>query len=233
MATNKVFRLPRDDQRAVIIGSTGGGKTQAGVWQLSERSIDLMPWYIIDFKRDKLINKIPFRQETTLSAPITDLPGVYIVHPLPDEDEAVENFLWNIWNHENAGIFIDEAYMLKKSAAFRALLTQGRSKNIPLITLTQRPVWVTQFVFSEANYMQIFWMQHPQDRKTVQPYLEFNLENRLPPYHSVWYDIGADATFVLKPVPTEGQILERFRSRLEPMLQEQAAQTKIRRFRVI
>jgi len=233
MAKPPVFHLPRDDQRVVVIGSTGGGKTQAGVWQLSERSIDVIPWYILDYKRDKLINKIPFLKEATLTDPIAETPGVYIVHPLPDEDEAVEQFLWNIWNHENVGLFIDEAYMLKKSPAFRALLTQGRSKNIPMITLTQRPVWVTQFVFSEANYYQIFWLQHFQDRKTIQPYLSFDLEKRLSPYWSVWYDISADATFVLKPVPGEAQILERFRSRLGTVAATETAQKNIKRFRVI
>lgn len=227
------FRLPRDDQRIVIIGSTGGGKTQAGVWQLSERSWDRIPWYILDYKRDTLINKIPGLKETALNAPISDLPGIYIVHPLPDDDEHVEEFLWNVWNHENAGIFIDEAYMLKKSAAYRALLTQGRSKNIPIISLTQRPVWVTQFVFSEANYYQIFWLQHFEDRKKVQPYLTFDLEKRLPSFYSVWYDIGSDKTFVLKPVPRERAILDRFAARQVKVEEVLKADASVKKFRLI
>jgi hypothetical protein len=222
------FVIPQDDKRTTLVGKTGSGKTQAGIWQLSERSIDLMPWYILDFKRDKLINQIPYLQESTLENPIASQPGVYIVHPLPDDTEAVEAFLWKLWAHENVGLFIDEGYMLGNSPAFRALLTQGRSKNIPLIVLSQRPVWISRFAFSEADYFQVFWLNDARDRKTIQSFIPFDLEKRLPAYYSVWYDIGADETLILKPVPSRREILNRFSQRLAPVVETAQKNTKPR-----
>lgn len=226
------FQLPRDDQRVVIVGSTGGGKTQAGIWQLSERSFTEIPWYILDYKRDALIGKLPAK-EVSLTDEISDNPGVFVVRPLPGDKAEVEEFLWKLWTHGRVGLYVDEGYMVGDSPAFEAILTQGRSKNIPVIVLSQRPVWITRFAFSEASHYQIFWLHDVRDRKTMQPFLSFDLEKRLDPYHSVWYDIGADATFVLKPVPSEAKILARFRQRLSTVVSAETAQNKARRFRTI
>jgi hypothetical protein len=106
--------------------------------------------------------------------------------------------------------------MFDKSAAFNALLTQGRSKNIPLITLSQRPVWLSRFVFSEADFFQIFWLNDTRDRKTVNSFTPFSLEKRLPDYHSFWYNVGRDTTNVLAPVPEASVLLETFHQKLKP-----------------
>lgn len=209
-------RLPGDDQRHSIIGATGSGKTQAALHHLSMRNFHEMPWLAYNFKSDQSIDSIPGALHIGLDE-VPDKPGVYVTHPLPSDEPAVENQMWHIWKRGNTGVYIDEGYMVgRNNQAFRALLTQGRSKRIPMIILSQRPVWMDRFVFSESEFYQIFRLQHRKDRKTVQEFIpeSINLEKRLPDYHSYYYDVGANRAHILRPVPQMGHIHSTFRRRL-------------------
>ncbi len=206
------FRLPADDERITIIGSTGSGKTTAGLWQLSMRDWKRKPWVILDFKGDRLVNDIPGAKYLKLGDKIPKKPGIYIAQPLPDQVEEVETLLWKIWNAGKTGLFVDEGYMLDKSKAYRALLTQGRSKRIPIVTLVQRPVWVDRFAISEANHLHLFDLHDIRDRMTVQPLLKGidYVRDELEPYHSYWWDVGRKAAFTLRPVPEWDKIRPTF-----------------------
>ena len=209
------FKLPNDTQRCTIIGRTGSGKTQAGIWQLSERSYTSMPWIVFDFKRDPLIDRIPYSIPLALGT-IPKESGLYIVRPIPGEDEAVEAYLWEIWGVGNIGVFADEGAMFRHSNGFKALLTQGRSKHIPMIILNQRPVDITRFAFSEADFLQIFLLTDVRDRKTIAGYVDYDFERPLPRYYSIWYDVAEARANILRPVPNEVRILDTFRDRLGP-----------------
>ena len=210
------FRLPRDDQRTLIFGRTGSGKTQYGAWLLSESNFHKRPTVIVDYKGDKLLNSSPYIEEIGLNT-VPKHPGLYIVHPKPDDDMEVEAWFWKLWAKENIGLYIDEGYMVPDKGALRALLTQGRSKHIPAIILTQRPVWITRFAVSEADYYTAFHLNSDKDRKTVEAFLPHGaLGGRLLPYHSKWYDVGSDTLLTMSPSPSADAIEERFNERLRP-----------------
>jgi hypothetical protein len=211
--------LPRDDQRLAVMGRTGSGKTIAALWHLSLRNFDKMPWLIYDYKRDKSINGIPFAQHLDVKD-IPKKPGIYLTHPIPgQDDEAVQDQMWRVWETEDIGVYIDEGYMVgARNPAFNALITQGRSKNIPMIILSQRPVWMSRFVISESDFYQIYMLTSDRDNETVQDFIPQEIEPRvLPKYHSYYYNVGEADLKVLRPVPKPEDILRVFHRRLKPV----------------
>ena len=209
-----MIRFPTDTQRHAIVGSTGSGKTQAALFHLSRRNFHLMPWVIYNWKGDESIDAIPGSEELPLDQK-PNRPGVFIVRPLPHEEEEVEAQMWAIWQDGNTGILIDEGYMVPRSnRAFNAMLTQGRSKRIPMIILSQRPAWMNRFVFTESEFHQVFRLQHQDDVKNVQKFIPADLQKRLPEYHSYYYDVGLNQVHKLGPVPDIKAIHATFARRL-------------------
>lgn len=209
------MRLPNDTQRITVLGATGSGKTIAGLWHLSRRRFDQMPWVLYDFKLDDTIMSIEGADTISLSDPIPERPGIYIVHPLPDQQDAVAEHMTRIWQQENTGVFIDEGFMIgNNNTGFRYLLTQGRSKHIPMIINSQRPVWIDRFVFSESDFIQMFRLQHRKDIATVEQFVPHNLTRRLPEFHSYYYDVHSDKLVVMEPTPDREALLDTFYTKL-------------------
>ena len=210
----------------MIVGATGSGKTHMALWQLSRRDYDEKPWIIYDFKYDDLINEIPNVQHIGTSE-MPKHPGLYLVHPHPSADDEVEAQMWKIWEQENTGVYVDEGYMISNgNKAYRSLLTQGRSKHIPMIVLSQRPVWIDRFTLTEASFHHVFRLQHNDDYKVVMglvPFQDqawfkrgkFKVPPRLPRYHSYYYDVAGDELQHLGPVADRDAIMDTFERRLQ------------------
>jgi len=210
------MRFPSDKDRHSIIGTTGSGKTQYALWCLSHRNFHTMPWLIYDFKNEESINSIIGARHIELNEVPTS-PGIYVVHPHPDDSIGVQTQMMAIWNVGNCGIYIDEGYMVgRHNPAFRSLLTQGRSKRIPMMILSQRPTWMDGFVFSESQFFSVFRLQRTKDIKNVEDFVPADLSRRLPEFHSYYYDVGENKMYVIKPVPDISIILATFERRLRP-----------------
>lgn len=211
------FRLPNDTQRVTVIGKTGSGKTQGSAWLLSQRNFDAQPWIVFDYKRDGLLNSLPGATHLRIGDPPPKKNGLYLVHPNPGDNEKVEAFLWKVWERGRTGLYIDESYMLdKRSEAFQAILTQGRSKHIPVIAATQRPVEVSRFLLSEADFIQLYQLTDTRDIKTVKQFMPLPIEKPLPPYHSYWYDNAHNFRATLHPVPSADGIRTLFNTAIGP-----------------
>ena len=216
MTKEKKFRFPDNTKRTAVVGRTGTGKSVFGFWVLSESDFETQPWVIIDYKYEELINSVDRIKEIGLNQ-VPKHPGLYKVHPHPEAEEDVDRFLWKIWKAENIGVLVDEAYMLPDKGGFRAVLTQGRSKHIPVITLSQRPVWISRFVFTQADYHAIFHLNDDKDVLTVQSFIpKGTLKDRLPDYHSRWYDVGQDMVATMLPAPNPADIAQKVHDRLKP-----------------
>lgn len=205
------FSLPGPRDRLAVLGRTGSGKTHFAAWALSHANWPAVPWVIIDYKYDPLIKQIPQLEEIGVDAKIPKHPGLYVVHPLPIEQEQVEGLLWRVWKKGNTGLWVDEGHILPDKGSLQALLSQGRSKSIPLIVLSQRPVWLNRFVLSESGYFSVFSMNDKRDRQTIASFLPgIDLEKKLPARHSYYYDVANDRAFLMRPVPGRDDILNRF-----------------------
>lgn len=219
-------RLPNNSQRLVNVGSTGTGKTVAGLWHLSQRNFspsdpDGMPWIMVDQKGDALIAtlgavEIPYKNGRY---PLPEKPGLYVVRPLPIEahELAMEGLLWDVWARENVGLYIDEGYMFAKSRALNSIYTQGRSKHIPVITNSQRPVWLSRFTFSEADFFQVFRLNDVRDVDSIRTMLpELPKRYQLKPYHSLYYDVAENQLTTFSPVPKPIDVRAVFHAKLVP-----------------
>lgn len=206
--------LPGARDRLAILGRTGSGKTHFACWVLSQANWPHVPWFIIDYKHDELLSEVPAEPIGVSPRKLPTHPGIYSVNPSPNDDDAVERLLQRIWARGRAGVYIDEGHMLPDHGGLKALLTQGRSKSIPVIVLSQRPSWVNRFVFSEADYYAVFHLNDKRDRQTIGAFMpDGAVSTPLPARHSWYYDIARNRLYHMLPVPDRDAILERFEER--------------------
>jgi hypothetical protein len=218
-------KLPGDTDRLAVLGRTGSGKTQAAVYHLSRAGFDYMPWVIVDYKNDELINRIE-RAQVIDFGEVPEDPGIYILKVLPGQEDELSEWFRQAWEQEDIGIYVDEGYLIdSRDRWFNACLTQGRSKHIPMIVLSQRPVWLSRFVFSEASYFQVFDLSHRKDMEKVEEYVRDDdsqqLEQPLADFHSYYYDVARRRLDTLGPAPEADVILRRIDDRLAALQLQQ------------
>lgn len=217
------FVFPEEGYHTAILGTTGSGKSTLGAWIMSRMPFHRRPQFIIDYKGEEIFAKLKRIRELAVHETLPSEPGLYIIRPRPDMVDDVENWLYRLWEHGDAGLYIDEGYLVPDKAWLRNILAQGRSLGITVITTSQRPVDVSRSVFTESSYISVFRLN---DKKDLQRVGEFTpsgmLENRLPDYHSFWYSPKhhkADDLrpyTILSPVPGADEIADRIDARLRP-----------------
>jgi hypothetical protein len=215
------FRLPSLTHRTAVIGRTGSGKTQAAAWLLSLADFHKQPWVIVDYKRDSLLNAIPHVKKIGFDTVPTE-PGLYLLQPLPHQKEQMEEWLWKVWARGRIGLYFDELTLVPDpkpmhgGGALRAIYVMGRSKRIPTISVTQRPRNISRYLFSEADYFQVFHLNTKGDVDAVKEFTPFDMKERLERYNSRWYDVNEHRWYLMRPVEDARVILDRFTERLRP-----------------
>lgn len=209
----------------VLVGQTGTGKTVAGLWHLSNQNLE-RPWVVLNFKNDEHIDSIAHTQEIDFNyVPSKKDHGLFILRPLPwhckrmrgNEPSTLENYLWKVWYREDMGIFCDETFMIgTNNDAFEALLTQGRSKLVPMICCTQRPVMISRFCFSEASFIQVFDLIDDRDIDTVEGFVPIDWDEYAPlgEHESFYFDVSRKQIYRWKPVPSMTEIRKVFKAKL-------------------
>lgn len=223
------LKLPSDQQHILLIGKNGSGKTRAAVWHLAQKDLEREQWFVINHKREEMINSIPGAVFMGMDkVPPKGKNGVYIYTPKPGADDAaVDALLGYVYDTENIGTYIDEGYMISpRSNELNSLYTQGRSKHCPVITLSQRPAYISRLAVSEATFFQVFNLIDRRDRKLIGEFLPCDLERLMVPqggnprllkdYHSVYYDTRGNEAIIALPVPGDEEILEIFAEKLRP-----------------
>lgn len=209
------FVLPDDTNRLAVVGMTGSGKTHAGLWHFSLRSWDRFPWIIVDYKRDENIAKIPGLIEIDVARAPPRKAGIYVVRPIPtpEDTDRLTDFLWAVWANEYTGLYIDEGYMIGRfNPALTAVLTQGRSKRIPVIMLSQRPAYVSPFFLSESEFLQMYHLHNPADVKRMREWIPYD-GPQPGEYQSIYFDVKRREVTELAPMPPMSVILDRMKAR--------------------
>jgi hypothetical protein len=138
---------------------------------------------------------------------------------MPTDD--LTDYLYAIWNETGIGLYIDEAMMLSRNAGMMAILIQGRSKHIPVIACTQRPVGIASEYFTESSFFAVFPTHDKREQKRISEFTTLFIDKdrdyvNIPEFHSWWFDVKRRTLERLKPVPSMDKILRTFRDKLEP-----------------
>ena len=184
-------------KHAVIVGQNGSGKSQMLIHLAIENT---QPRVIFDTKLDddflylakgkqKLLVANGYKQFLSYIKKDFDY---LIVRPagfeLP-EAKALDNYLIRVAKEKNLSVFIDEVYHFHNSGrcyeGLHSLLTRGRSAGLSVIACTQRPAWISVFLFSEASYFIVYRLLPLKDRKKVAEFIPYNSE--LPPDFHFYY----------------------------------------------
>lgn len=221
-----VFKWARTDQHTTIIGMNGSGKSVFAAHMISCAPLRHMPYILIDYKNEELFNAVDRAKYIDFHDQPKE-PGFYILKAQPSrDDEKVNKFLYNVLAKEKRGLIYDEGYSIPNLGAMETLYMQGRSKHIPILTLTQRPVWLSRYAFTEASHLGLFRLNDARDIDTVKAWIPerdrapgsvWDMKKRLPDYYCRWYDSRQDASFLLSPAPMPDEILEKFDDKLRPI----------------
>lgn len=243
-----MFVLPDDSSRTIVLGATGSGKSVFALFLLSNASWGHKPWVIIDYKGDELIEEIllangwyskregrrtvivrgmgsPIKELSPSDKPPTK-PGLYYMRPdAKTDDDLVEAFLMAVYKKGNIGLFVDEGYAIPEKDALDMIMTQGRSKRIPVIILYQRPVYMSRFAVAQASYFACFDQNDERDLKTTKEFIKpviapdgrkITVSDELPSYCCIWFDVAKRKSIILTPSPDPDVIASVFTRRLQP-----------------
>jgi hypothetical protein len=214
MADPTPIRLPGAADRTVVIGATGTGKTTFGVWLLSRQRFDRRPWVALDYKNEEIWDLIgrPWVRDLKVGS-MPGKRGLYRMRVDPGGDDALEDWLWKVRRRGDIGLFCDEVSLMPKRDAFRAILRQGRSLRIPVISCTQRPVDCDREVFTESAFKSVFRLEDERDYQIIRGFTrKAAIEKPLPAHWSYWYDSAAARLSILRPVPPPPRLAAELRA---------------------
>lgn len=198
-------------KRAAVAGRTGSGKSTLARWLL-ERSPG--HWLILNPKWTKAYSALPDSNTIQginmkkLDKSLTDYRFT-ILNPTPQQsgaDNLDDLVAYLHATYENIGLCVDELYTMHKNgqagAGLIGWLTRGRELKQSFLGLTQRPSWVSKFLFSESDFVGEMSLNLQEDRKrmyeiTGQP----AMLDKLPPRQWLWYDAEADDITLYGAVP--------------------------------
>lgn len=200
-------------QRLIVSGRCGSGKSTLANW-LAWRSPG--KWIIINPKFTAAYDSLPDCElidsldfDSLIDA--LENPDVRFINLRPglyeSTAEALDEFILDLHlNYKNVGILCDELYTLhirgQAGPGLTAWLTRGRELGQSFIGLTQRPAWVSRFVFSEADFICALDLTLKDDRKRIFEMTgQEGMEERIAPKYWKWYDVNNDEMTTYGPVP--------------------------------
>lgn len=213
---NKLPEIGRH-QRAIVAGQTGSGKSMLARWLLLRSAGH---WVILNPKWTAAFNDMPDSQIIKgidfkkITKSISE-NRFTIVNPLADENNYtdMDDLIYFLHtNFSNVGLCVDELYMIHSTSGrpgqgLIGWLTRGRELKQPFLGLTQRPAWISRFLFSEADFIGNMALNLPEDRKKIYETVGHPaVKDKLAPYYWYWYAVAPDKLRRFAPIPIDKSI---------------------------
>lgn len=197
------------DEHVFIPGMTGSGKSfLAEVYLAGYKNVIMLDTkgqvYERRKKGENLWRGLKEGTDFTVIERLEDITFVKtdkIIYAPRFEEQEMEYYdalMKYVYERENTILWIDELMSVAESPSrypryLKALMTRGRSKNVAVWALTQRPMDIPSIIFANTTHFFVFNLMLPQDRKKMVEgtgYPEF-LEN--PGQYNFWYlKVGAN-----------------------------------------
>ncbi len=120
----------------------------------------------------------------------------------PDYLEEIDRMVGLAFAHQNTCLFFDECHegapVGKTPPHMRRALRHGRHARLTLILATPRALTIDPLVISQADYVYVFKLPSPQDRRQIADNIGWNAKdfddgvNGLGKFEYLRYDAGAD-----------------------------------------
>ena len=166
MKKEEIFQL-LDKGHSTIVGQTGSGKSF-----FAEKALEYLSRsnyiFVHDYKDEFLMkDSVKCYGLKELEKNFLEKKIVFV----PTDEAENESVFDCLFRGKNRILYVDEAYSLGAKGvmpeSFLKCLTRGRSRNIRVITATQRPVWASNFILSEAQTLVLFHLSVHSDREKI------------------------------------------------------------------
>jgi hypothetical protein len=211
--------IPKQGERALIVGKTGQGKTAFFTWLA--RRIEAAPMIIMDTKIEPKFVQLPNSRVAESVQDVAELIDSgevdYIVwrpalEILDDPRSLDQLLLWCYHNAQGLPVYIDEAYMFHVNSqagpGLTALMTRGRSKGITTLISSQRPSRISRFCITEIDRAYVFRLQDKKDRVRLDDLISDYSDMAVPgKHHFYFYDAGEmEIPVLMAPVKLDASI---------------------------
>lgn len=206
-------------KRALVAGRTGSGKSTLGNWLLNRSTghyVILNPKWTASYNALPDLVTVKFRGLHDCGKIADAMMKYRYVNVEPQSTAADPQTLDAIvlWIHDNfrdIGLCVDELYSLHNNGrageGLIGWLTRGRELHQSFIGMTQRPAWISQFLFSESDYIGGMALNLEKDRKRmVEMTGHAEFEKHLQPHHWLWYDVQRNSLRRFGPVPLPARL---------------------------
>ena len=173
------FFQVKPNQRCVIVGMTGSGKSQFAQFLCSEFNSLI----VLDYKHE--INWEGFKilhSESELSKVGLEREYNRVIFRVPVdwEEEDYDRFFKFVLRRGNTRVYADEGMTLGTNSSFpkhlKIITVVGRSLGVGLIITVQRPATIPTFLMSDSEHKFIFYLSRKEDRKKVEEYCEVEID---------------------------------------------------------